>query len=116
MARESRLPRLISSAELALAEVLVLARDAEGALKAAMEAQPLSARSGQHDSEWRALLMAASASQLAGDRSAAQAYASRAQTLGDGLREKWSTESYESYLRRPDIQNYRSSDRPDSFA
>ena len=107
MARESRLPRLISSAELALAEVLVLARDAEGALKAALEAQPLCARSGQHDSEWRALLMAASASQLAGDRSAAQAYASRAQTLCDGLREKWGADAYEGYVRRPDIQNYR---------
>jgi serine/threonine protein kinase/tetratricopeptide (TPR) repeat protein len=107
MAKESKLPRLISSAQLALAEVLVLSRDAEGALKAALEAQPLCASSGQQDSEWRALLMAASASELAGDRSAAQSYASRARTLCDGLREKWNADSYESYLRRPDIQNYR---------
>ena len=52
--------------------------------------------------------MAARASQIAGDRSAAQMYASRAQTLCDGLREKWGGDAYEGYLRRPDIQNYRS--------
>ena len=108
MAKESRQPRLISSAQLALAEVLVLARNAEGALSAALDAQPLCARFGQQDSEWRALLMAARASQLAGDRSAAQKYASRAQTLCDGLREKWGADAYEGYLRRPDIQNYLS--------
>ena len=107
MANESKLPRLISSAQLALAEVLVLGRDGAGALKAAMEAQSLCARAGQQDSEWRALLLAASASELAGDRSAAQSYASRARTLCDGLRDKWSPDSYEGYMRRPDIQNYR---------
>ncbi len=108
MAKESRLPRLISSAQLALAEVLVLAKDAEGALRASLDAQRLCARFGQQDSEWRALLMAARASQLAGDRSAAHMYASRAQTLCDGLREKWGADAYEGYLRRPDIRNYRS--------
>lgn len=108
MAKESRLPRLISSAQLALAEVLVLAKDAEGASRAALDAQRLCERFGQQDSEWRALLMAARASQLAGDRSTAQTYASRAQTLCDGLREKWGAEAYEGYLRRPDIQSYRS--------
>lgn len=108
MAKESRLPRLISSAQLALAEVLVLAKDAQGALRAALEAQPLCARAGQQDSEWRAWLMAARASQITGDRSAAQMYASRAQTLCDGLREKWAADAYEGYLRRPDIQTYRS--------
>lgn len=107
MAKESRLPQLISSAQLALAEVLVLARDPEGALRAALEAQPLYARSGQQDSEWRALLMAARASQLAGDNSNAQTYASRAETLCEGLRERWGADPYEGYLRRPDIQRYR---------
>ena len=108
MAKESRLPRLISSAQLALAEVLVLAKDAEGASRAALDAQRLCERFGQQDSEWRALLMAARASQLAGDRSTAQTYASRAQTLCDGLREKWGADAYEGYLSRSDIRNYRS--------
>jgi len=108
LAKESRTPRLISSAQLALAEVLLLAKDAEGALRAALDAQPLCARSGQQDSEWRAWLMAARASQITGNRSAAQTYASKAQTLCDGLREKWGSDAYEGYLRRPDIQSYRS--------
>jgi serine/threonine protein kinase/lipopolysaccharide biosynthesis regulator YciM len=108
MAKESKTPRLLSSALLALAEVSLLANDTEGALRAALETQPMCARSGQQDSEWRAWLMAARASQIAGDHSAAQTYASRAQTLCDGLREKWGADAYEGYLRRPDIQSYRS--------
>jgi serine/threonine protein kinase/Tfp pilus assembly protein PilF len=107
-ARESRIPRLISSAQLALAEVLLLARDAEGALRAAQEAQPLCARSGQQDSEWRAWLMAARASQLAGDQPVAQQYAAKAKSLCEGLREKWGADAYEGYLRRPDVQKYLS--------
>ena len=107
MAKESRLPRLISSAHLALAEVLVLAKDSKGALSAALEAQLLCERFGQQDSEWRALLMAARASQIAADRSTAQMYATRARALCDGLREKWGADAYEGYLRRPDVQNYR---------
>lgn len=107
-AKESGRPSLISSAQVALAEVLVYARDAAGALRAATEAQPLFERSGQRDSEWRALLMAARASQLAGDHPGARTYASRAQTLCNGLRERWGADAYEDYLRRPDIQNYLS--------
>ena len=108
-AKESSRPSLISTSQLALAEVLVLARDAKGALRAALEAQPLFERYGQQDSEWRALLMAARGSELAGDISGARTYASRAQNLCDGLREKWGgdADAYEGYLRRPDIRNYR---------
>jgi hypothetical protein len=107
MAAKSKTPRLISSAQLALAEVLLLAKDVEGALRAALEAQPLCASSGQQDSEWRAWLMAARASHTAGRRSEAQTYASKAKTLCEGLREKWGAEAYEGYLRRPDIRIYR---------
>ena len=108
MAKESRTPRLISSAQLALAEVLLLARDAEGALTAALDAQRLCARSGQQDSEWRAWLMAARASQIAGNRPLANQYATQSKLLCEGLREKWGADAYEGYLRRPDIRNYRS--------
>jgi hypothetical protein len=108
MARESKTPRLLSSALLALAEVSLLANDAEGALRAALEAQPMCARSGQRDSEWRALLMAARASQIVGNRSAAQDYASRADSLCESLRPHWGSDAYEGYMRRPDVHNYRS--------
>ena len=65
------------------------------------------AQSGQQDSQWRALLIAARASDLAGNKSAARDYASQADSLCAGLEQKWGKEAYESYLHRPDIQNYR---------
>lgn len=106
-ARGAKSPRVLSSALLALSEVLVLARNAPGALKTAQEALPMFERGKQADSEWRALLMAARASQLAGDGPAAQQYASRARGACDGLRQTWGVDAYEGYLRRPDIQAYR---------
>lgn len=107
-AAQSKTPRLISSAQLALAEVLLVAKDLDGAIRAAMEAQALCARSGQQDSEWRAWLIAARANSLTGRRSEAQMCASKAKALCDGLRDKWGPDAYEGYLRRPDIQIYRS--------
>ncbi len=106
-ARNATTPRVLSSALLALAEVLLLTNDAPGALKAAEEALPMFERGKQQDSEWRASLIAARASQVTGDKSAAQQYASRAESLCDGLRPIWGDDAYEGYLRRPDIQAYR---------
>jgi tetratricopeptide (TPR) repeat protein/tRNA A-37 threonylcarbamoyl transferase component Bud32 len=107
MAKKMNSPPLISSALLALAEVMLLGNDAKGALENSLEAQKLLARSGQQDSEWRALLIAARASELAGDKSAARDYGARADSLCAGLEQKWGKEAYAGYLRRPDIQNYR---------
>src|SRR6202022_605880 len=77
-AKKKNSPRLISGALLALAEVMLLGNDAKGALGNSLEAEKLFARSGQQDSEWRALLIAARASESAGDKSAARDYASKA--------------------------------------
>jgi hypothetical protein len=107
MAKKVNSPQLISIALLALAEVLLTGNDTKGALENALEAQKMFARFGQQDSEWRALLIAARADELAGDKSGARDYASRADSLCAGLEQKWGKEAYESYLRRPDIQNYR---------
>ena len=107
MAKRMNSPPLISSALLALAEVMLLGNDAKGAVENSLEAQKLLARSGQQDSEWRALLIAARASELAGDKSAARDYGARADSLCAGLEQKWGKEAYAGYLRRPDIQNYR---------
>ncbi len=107
MAKKVNAPQLISSALLALAEVLLIGNDSKGALENALEAHKMFARSGQQDSEWRALLIAARASDLTGNKSAARDYASQADTLCAGLEQKWGKEAYEGYLRRPDIQNYR---------
>jgi serine/threonine protein kinase/Tfp pilus assembly protein PilF len=107
MAKKVNSPPLISTALLALAEVLLIGNDSNGALENALEAQKMFARSGQQDSEWRAHLIAARASDLTGNKSAARDYASRADSLCAGLEQKWGKEAYEGYLRRPDIQNYR---------
>ncbi|HLE64329.1 MAG TPA: hypothetical protein VI750_14355, partial [Pyrinomonadaceae bacterium] len=98
---------LISSALLSLAEVLLIKNDSNGALGNALEAQKMFAQSGQQDSEWRALLIAARASDLTGNRPAALGYASQADSLCAGLEQKWGKEAYNGYLRRPDIQSYR---------
>jgi tetratricopeptide (TPR) repeat protein len=108
MAKKVNSPQLISTTLLALGEVLLIGNDSKGAVENALEAQKMFARSGQQDSEWRALLIAARAVESSGDKSAAQAYASQADSLSAGLEQKWGKEAYEDYLRRPDIQNYRS--------
>jgi tetratricopeptide (TPR) repeat protein len=107
MAKKVKDPRLISSALLALAEVLLIANDLPGALENAREALKMLARSGQRDSEWRASLIAARASAEMGNKSATSEYASEAESLCAGLEQKWGKEAYESYLLRPDIQSYR---------
>ena len=60
-AKEGNSPRLISSALLALSEVLLLGNDPQGALANALQAQAIFERSGEQDSEWRAWLVAARA-------------------------------------------------------
>ena len=107
MARKENSPQLISAALLALGEVLLIGNDTKGAAENALEAKKMFARSGQQDSEWRALVIAARAVESAGDKAAARDYASQADSLCAGLEQKWGKEAYEGYLRRPDIQNYR---------
>ncbi|HWC75924.1 MAG TPA: tetratricopeptide repeat protein, partial [Blastocatellia bacterium] len=106
-AREMNRPRLLSSSLLALASVLLQGNDVEGAKAAALQAQAQFAQSAQQDSEWRAWLIAARASRLAGDKSTAIDYASRADAVCLGLRQIWGSEAFETYLRRPDIRTYR---------
>jgi serine/threonine protein kinase/lipopolysaccharide biosynthesis regulator YciM len=98
---------LITSAQLALAEAMLLNRDTAGAIHTALDAQKIFGQSGQKDSEWRALLIAARASDIAGDKSAARDYAARAEAACNALQQIWGFASYQSYLRRPDIQSYR---------
>jgi tetratricopeptide (TPR) repeat protein len=107
LAREVNIPLLLSSALLSLSEVSLIGNDGQGALATALQAQAMFAQSGQQDSEWRALLVAARASHLAGNESAARDYATRADGLCTGLQQKWGAEAYDGYLRRPDIQTYR---------
>ena len=98
---------LITSVQLALAEAMFLNKENAAAIQTALEAQKIFGQSGQKDSEWRALLIAARASDAAGDKSAARDYASRADAACSALQQIWGADSYESYLRRSDIQMYR---------
>ena len=82
-------------------------KDGAGALENAIGVQKVFAQSGQQDSEWRALLIAARASDLAQNKSAAQDYASRADATCNALQQKWGADAYQSYLKRPDVQMYR---------
>jgi len=97
---------LITSTQLALAEAMLLNKET-AALQTALEVQKMFAQSGQKDSEWRALLIAARACDLAGDKLAASDYATQAETACNALPQVWGAEAYQSYLRRPDIQTYR---------
>jgi len=108
MAQKLKSPQLISAALLALAEVMLTANDAKGALENSLAAKNIFGRFGQQDSEWRALLIAARASELTGDKSAARDYGTQADGLCAGLEQKWGKEAYAGYLTRPDIQIYRS--------
>ncbi|PYS75152.1 MAG: hypothetical protein DMF73_01605 [Acidobacteria bacterium] len=107
MAQTLKSRPLVTSAQLALAEVMLLNKDPAAALQTALEAEKIFGQSGQKDSEWRALLIAARASDMASDKSAAHDYAARADKACNELQEKWGAEAFQSYLRRPDIQMYR---------
>ncbi|HKR02059.1 MAG TPA: tetratricopeptide repeat protein [Pyrinomonadaceae bacterium] len=100
-------PRLISSAQLALARALLEAKDAGRALEVALQAQGSFERAGQQESLWRALLVAASASRSSGDEARAIGYAERAANVLLEMRQQWGDESFERYAKRPDVQYSR---------
>ena len=107
IARRINNPRLVASALLALAEARLLANDAAGARDAAGQAQEAHASAGRQDSEWRALLIAARACHLAGDRQQTASFAARAASRLAALQQQWGEATFGSYLKRPDIESYR---------
>ena len=100
-------PRLISGALLASAETMLDNGEAQTALEAALRAQESFARYGKADSEWRAWLIAAHASQQQGNETAAHEYSSYAGARLSELEQKWGSEAYNSYLQRSDIKHFR---------
>jgi tetratricopeptide (TPR) repeat protein len=100
-------PRLLSGAQLALAQVLLETGETQSALDLALRAQSSFARAGQQDSEWRAWLVAATASRSAGDRAKAQEYGQRAAAVLLDIKQKWGDEAFNNYLKRPDVQYLR---------
>ena len=97
-------PRLISSAQLALAEALLLKNDAANSLTIALQSQQTFARMGSRHSEWRAWLIAAQASRQSRDETKVAEYAVHAAGLLTALEKTLGTNEYSSYLSRPDVQ------------
>ena len=78
-ARPLKVPRLLSAALLASAEVRLAAGDARGALADAQAAERVFAAAAQLESDWRAWLVSARAMRLEGDSAKAYDYAVRAE-------------------------------------
>src|SRR5262249_42262073 len=102
VARELRVPLLLSNALLALSQS-TLASDPVAAEAAAAEAQQLFNASGQHSSEWQAVLARARAVARLGDQERSQQLGRQALVLFQGLEKEWQTEFYQSYIHRPDV-------------
>ena len=103
-ARGLKLPRLLSSALLASAEVRIATGDGRGALADAQAAQKVFASAAQLESEWRAWLVSARSTRLEGDHAIAYDYASRAESSRAALQARLGEGHYRGYVRRPDIQ------------
>jgi tetratricopeptide (TPR) repeat protein len=105
---------LVSSADhaeaetnLALAEALLENRKPKQALEAALVSQREFANRHRDESEWRAWLIAARASeQLQDDETSRQQY-SRARAILDGLQSKWRGDGFDSYNAKADVRRSR---------
>src|SRR2546426_1076280 len=95
---------LTSRALLAAAEAALSDGDARSALEKASAAQARFAKGGQQESEWRAWLVAALASQRLNDNEKARDQLAQAKAVLSQLQQKWGAEAFQQYLTRPDIQ------------
>lgn len=107
IATRAEFPRLIASAQLALAEALLAGGDAANALTFALQAQGTFARLGSRHSEWRAWLVAAQASHRQQDQKKVDEFAAHAAGLLTALESALGGNEYKSYLSRPDVVHYR---------
>ncbi|MBA2703960.1 MAG: tetratricopeptide repeat protein [Blastocatellia bacterium] len=103
-ARQANDPAVMAESLLALAAAMAQAGDNPGATNNALAAQQIFARSGRHDCEWLAWLIAARASKASGEEEKARDYASRAQQILSSIQQQWGNDNYNSYLNRPDVQ------------
>src|SRR6185369_714143 len=95
---------LLSLAQLAQAEALLDSNRPQEALQIALQTQQSFERLGQKDSEWRAWLIAARASQRLGKKAETHDYAVNADRRLRSLDDRWGREAYNGYLSRQDIQ------------
>jgi len=98
---------LIFASTLALSEAMLESGDASQSLEAVLGLTDRLVSLGKQDSEWRASLIAARASEHLGNIAAAREYALRAVERLSSIEHKWSADAYAGYLARPDIQHVR---------
>jgi tetratricopeptide (TPR) repeat protein len=108
LAAKSARPPLIAETRVAQAEALLAEGDARGALDSATEARLEAARAGRQETEWRCWLVAARAAATLGADAKSREYAQQASNILATLEQKWHSDSYSTYLARPDIQYARS--------
>jgi tetratricopeptide (TPR) repeat protein len=108
LAVKSGKPPLIAETGLAQAEAWLAEGDARQALDTALAAQPGLARAGRQEAEWRCWLVASRAAAALGAGAKSREHAHQASVLLAGLEQKWHSDSYRTYLARPDIQYARS--------
>jgi tetratricopeptide (TPR) repeat protein len=107
LASKTQDPRLIATSSLALAEAMLLNGDAKSAINLISGLIDNFARANQWDSEWRACVIAARASEESGDPAKAREYSTRAkETLGK-LEQRFGADAFKQYLTRQDLQSYQ---------
>ncbi len=107
MAKQLNDPWQLAMAQLDFAEAMLLSGAAKEALSSALQARAVFAKLGQVASEGEALAVAASASSNLNDESKAREYALQANNSFSTLEQRWGTDSYKSYLSRPDVLRLR---------
>src|SRR5438132_6239011 len=101
-------PLVLAQAQLALAEASLAAGDAQRSITNAQQSRTFFNGAGLAEAEWRAWLIEGLATQKAGDAEKARICLTRAAQLLASLEQKWGAEVFESYLKRPSVQSFRS--------
>ena len=107
-ARKSGVPRMVSGAQLAVAEAQLENGDPARARETALAARSQFSTGGQAESEARASLVAARAARASGDAAAARELAAAAVHSFASLYQTWTPEARASYDARPDVRSWRS--------
>ncbi len=105
LAKQVNDPSQIATAQLALAEVMLISGDFKGAASNAQLAEQFFRGVDRQSSRWRALAVSALATDKLGDKTMAREYATQAKDSLSKIEERLGADNYQSYLRRPDIQH-----------
>ena len=96
---------LVASARLAYAEALLAAGEAQRARDTALAVQQWFGGAGNPEAEWRAWLVVSGAQKALGETEKSRESAQKAAQVLAALGQKWDSDSYKTYLDRPDIQD-----------